>query len=446
MVIAVAFALALSATSLQPASQPGLLPPPSPPRQAPAVPPGTEVAQVRAMVLEDETAPVTVPEPSEQAMRYYRTGNLLWFVEQAWSIAVLVLLLATGLSAALRNLARRIGRNWFFTIVIYFVLFTILTAIIDLPLSYYAEFVREHAYGLSNQTFGKWFGDTLKSLAVACIVGALVMWVPYLLLRKSPRRWWLYTAIALVPFIVLANLVAPIWIAPLFNKFEPMQDKALEQKILSLAGRAGIEGSRVYQVNKSVDTKTLNAYVAGLFGTKRIVLWDTTLKRMTDRELLFVMGHEMGHYVLHHVWQAIAFSVVILAASLYVAYRAADAVIARYGGRWGFTSLADVASLPLLLLLMSAFGLVVTPLELAFTRHVEHEADRFGLEITQTNHSAGTAFVKLQQDALANPRPGLLYKIFRESHPPLGERIDFANEYHPWTTGQPLEYGGRFKP
>jgi len=336
--------------------------------------------------------------------------------------------------------------SWFFTIVAYFVLFTVVTTIVDLPLSYYTEYVRQHAYGLSNQTFGKWFGDTLKSLAVACVVGALVMWVPYLLLRRSPRRWWLYTAIALVPFIVLANLVAPIWIAPLFNKFEPMQDKALEQKILTLADRAGIEGSRVYQVNKSVDTKTLNAYVAGLFGTKRIVLWDTTLKRMTDRELLFVMGHEMGHYVLHHVWQAIAFSVLVLAASLYVAYRTADAVIARYGSRWGFTSLADVASLPLLLLLMSAFGLVVTPLELAFTRHLEHEADRFGLEITQTNHSAGTAFVKLQQDALANPRPGLLYKIFRESHPPLGERIDFANQYHPWTSGQPLEYGGRFKP
>jgi STE24 endopeptidase len=430
-----ALAIAAGSAGLQPAP-----PPPSPP-------PGTsDAVRIQAMVLEDETAPVAVPEPSDQAMRYYRSGNVLWFVEQAWSIAVLVLLLATGVSASLRNAARRIGRNWFFTIVIYFVLFTVVTTIVDLPLSYYTEYVRQHAYGLSNQTFGKWFGDTLKSLGVACIVGALVMWVPYLLLRKSPRRWWLYTAIALVPFIVLANLVAPIWIAPLFNKFEPMQDKALEQKILSLAGRAGIEGSRVFQVNKSVDTKTLNAYVAGLFGTKRIVLWDTTLKRMTDRELLFVMGHEMGHYVLHHVWQAIAFSVLILAASLYVAYRTADAVIARYGSRWGFTSLADVASLPLLLLLMSAFGLVVTPLELAFTRHVEHEADRFGLEITQTNHSAGTAFVKLQQDALANPRPGLLYKIFRESHPPLGERIDFANQYHPWTTGQPLEYGGRFKP
>jgi STE24 endopeptidase len=392
-----------------------------------------------------EATPVAVPPATPEALRYYTSGNRLWVLDQVVSIVLLAALLFSGASAALRAWAQRIGRNWFFTIVVYFALFTVVTTIVDLPLSYYTEYVREHAYGLSNQTFGKWFGDTLKSLAVACIVGALVMWVPYLLLRKSPRRWWLYTAIALVPFIVLANLVAPIWIAPLFNKFEPMQDKALEQKILSLAGRAGIEGSRVYQVNKSVDTKTLNAYVAGLFGTKRIVLWDTTLNRMTDRELLFVMGHEMGHYVLHHVWQAIAFSILILTASLYVAYRAADAVIARYGGRWGFTSLADVASLPLLLLLMSAFGLVVMPLQLAFTRHMEHESDRFGLEITQTNHSAGTAFVKLQTDALVVPRPGLLFTLWRQSHPPLGERIDFANQYHPWRDGQPLVYGDRFK-
>ena len=105
-----------------------------------------------------------------------------------------------------------------------------------------------------------------------------MIWVPYLLLKKSPRRWWLYTALALIPFTIVGNLVAPVWIAPLFNQFEPMQDKALESRILALADRAGIEGSRVFQVNKSVDTKTLNAYVAGLFGTKRIVLWDTTIR------------------------------------------------------------------------------------------------------------------------------------------------------------------------
>jgi STE24 endopeptidase len=153
----------------------------------------------------------------------------------------------------------------------------------------------------------------------------------------------------------------------------------------------------------------------------------------------------MGHYALGHVWYQVAFSSLLIIASLYAAYRTAGAVLARWAGRFGFATLADVASLPLLLLLVSLFSLIVTPLALAFTRHVEHEADRFGLEITQRSHSAGTAFVKLQEDALANPRPGWLFKLWRENHPPLGERIDFVNAYHPWRTGQPLVHGGLFR-
>jgi STE24 endopeptidase len=254
-----------------------------------------------------------------------------------------------------------------------------------------------------------------------------------------------YTAAAAIPFIVVANLVAPIWIAPLFNTFEPMRDKTLETRILALADRAGIEGSRVFEVNKSVDTKTLNAYVAGVWQTKRIVLWDTIIARMNDRELLFVMGHEMGHYVLGHVWQLVALSSLLILALLFAAYKTMGAIVARWADRFGFSDLADVASLPLLLLVTSVFSLVIAPVQLALTRHLEHEADRFGLEITQTNHSAGTAFVKLQQDALGNPWPGPLFKLWRAHHPPLGERIEFSNDYHPWREGAPLRYADRFR-
>jgi STE24 endopeptidase len=391
-----------------------------------------------------ETTRVEVPPATEKALQYYRSGNLLWVADQVFGFALLVALLFTGLSARLRDVARRVGRNWFFTIAIYFILFTLVTAVVSLPLSYYEEFVRQHAYGLSNQTFGKWAGDTVKALLVSCVVGALVLWVPYLLLRRSPRRWWFYTALAAIPFIIVANLVAPIWIAPLFNRFEPMRDKALEARILALADRAGIEGSRVFEVNKSVDTKTLNAYVAGIGATKRVVLWDTIIARMNDRELLFVMGHEMGHYVLGHVWQLVALNAVLLLVLFYVAYRTMGTAVRRWGRRWGFSELSDVASLPLLLLVMNAASLVMTPAVYAFTRHIEHEADRFGLEITQFNHSAGTAFVKLQEDALGNPWPGPLYKLWRQDHPPLGERIEFSNSYHPWRDGEPLRYGDRF--
>jgi STE24 endopeptidase len=394
----------------------------------------------------DETQPVAVPEPSALALEYNRTGNWLWAANQVWAILVLAVVLATGLSARLRDVALRLARNrWFFALALYFVLFTLITTAVDLPRAYYEEFFRQHAYGLSNQTLQKWWTDTLTTLAVGCVIGPLVLWVPYLLLRKSPTRWWLYSAVALIPFIVAGNLIAPIWIAPLFNRFGPMHDTALEAKILALADRAGIEGGRVFEVEKSVDTKTLNAYVAGVFNTKRIVLWDTIIARMNERELLFVMGHEMGHFVLGHIWQLLALNTVLLVVLFYGAYRTAGAVLRRYGDRFGFSQMDDFASLPLLLLLISVFSFVAVPAINAATRHIEHEADRFGLEITQFNHSAGTAFVKLQADVLAVPRPGLLNVLWRQSHPPLGDRIDFANAYHPWKEGQPLVYADRFK-
>jgi len=390
--------------------------------------------------------PVPVPQPSDKAMRYYRSGNVLWVLETLWGFAVPALLLFTGFSARLRDAARKVGRNWFFTLVVYGLLFTVLTFVLDLPLAWYGDFARQHAYGLSDQTAAKWWSDAFTGLAIGCIATALTLWLPYLLLRWSPRRWWLYTGLAAIPLIVTLLIVTPIWIEPLFNKFGPMKDKALESRILALADRAGIEGSRVYEVNKSVDTKTVNAYVTGFLGTKRIVLWDTTLAKLSPPEVLLVMGHEMGHYVLGHVPQLIALASLLVLFGLWVIHRTAGGLIARYRDRFGFVQLSDVASLPLIALLFSLVTFVLSPGLLAFTRHTEHEADRFGLEITRDNHDCATAFVKLQEENLSNPRPGLLFKLWRSSHPPLGERIDFCNEYRPWEKGEPLKYGDLMRP
>jgi hypothetical protein len=209
---------------------------------------------------------------------------------------------------------------------------------------------------LSNQTFGKWLGDALKNLAVSVVGGLLFLWGPYLLLKKSPRRWWLYTSLLSLPFLIFVTLIAPVWIDPLFNDFGPMQDKAIETKVLALAERAGIEGGRVYQVNKSVDTSAVNAYVTGFSGTKRIVFWDTILSKLNDRELLVVVGHEMGHYVLRHIITGIIVAFLLIFISLYLAYRLSGGMIRRYKDRFGFDRLADIASLPLLLLLVSVFS------------------------------------------------------------------------------------------
>ena len=391
------------------------------------------------------TERVPVPEPTPEALSYYRSGNVLWVITNVWGLLIPSLILFAGVSARLRTWAQRLGRKWFFTIGLYFIAFTAIVFLVDLPLSYYQGYVRQHDYGLSNQTFGKWTQDQVTGLIVGIIGGVLFLWVPYLLLKKSPRRWWLYTGLLAIPFIVMVSLIQPIWIDPLFNTFGPMKDTALEADILRLAERAGIEGSRVYEVAKSEDTNAVNAYVAGVGTTKRIVLWDTILAKLNREQLLVVMGHEMGHYVLGHIWKLILSMSALIIGALYAVHRTSGWMIARYRDRFGFSELSDVASLPLIIVLFSVASLVVTPVALAIQRHFEHEADRFGLEITQDNYAAATAFVKLQQENLGMPRPGPLYKWWRASHPPLGERIDFSNDYRPWETNEPLVYGDHFE-
>ena len=383
---------------------------------------------------------VTVPEPSEKAMERYRTGNVLWCFRVALAICVPSVFLFTGFSAKIRDFAMRVGRRWFFGLNIYFISFTLIVFLFYLPLDFYQGFIRPHSYGLSNQTALKWWRDTSISLAIELAGGCLLLWIPYLLINRSPRRWWIYTSILLVPFIFATVLIWPVWIEPLFNRFGELQDKPLEAKILALADRAGIKGSRVFEVAKSEDTKTLNAYVTGFLGTKRIVLWDTTLEKLDEREVLAIMGHEMGHYVLGHVVQGILLSTVGIFVMLFLVHHFSACLIRRFKGRFGFDRLADFASYPLLLLLIELCNLTGSPVALAVSRHIEHEADRFGLEITRDNHAAATAFVKMQYTNLSNPRPGMLFMIFRSSHPPIGERIDFCNEYRPWEKGEPLKY------
>jgi Zn-dependent protease with chaperone function len=356
----------------------------------------------------------------------------IWAFRVAWSILVPAAILLSGLSARIRDLARRIGRGWLPTVATYFVLYLLLVAAIDLPLDYYFGYVRQHDYGMSNQTFAKWLTDLTLSQGVEILGAVLFGWVPFLLLARSPRRWWLYTAVLSVPFLLFVVLIKPIWLDPLFNKFGPMKDPALERSILDLAARAGIEGSRVFEVEKRVDTNAMNAYVTGLGSTKRIVLWDTLIDGLDEREILVVMGHEMGHYVLGHVLRSILLSSLVTLLGLFLVDRLGRLILTKCAERIGMDSLSDVASVPLLSLLLVVNGLVLGPAVMAYSRYQEHEADRFALDLTHANHSGGTAFVKMQKENLGNPRPGPIFTYFRASHPSIGDRIDFCNAYHPW--------------
>ena len=418
-------------------------------RESAAPPPGEgedPVSGTEAQVG-DEELPVEIPEASPEAIRYYRSGNVLWVFAIVWALAVPALVLWTGLAARLRDLAARIaGGRFLLTVVGVFVLYSLVVFVADLPLSFYAGFVRQHEYGLSNQTLGKWIGDALKGLGVGLVGGGLVVWVPYLLIRRFPRRWWLFTGLAVVPFLFVVVLVSPIWIAPLFNDFGPMEDERLEARILGLADRVGVEADRVWEVDKSVDTERVNAYVTGFLETHRIVLWDTLLEKLDDDQVLVVMAHELGHYVLDHIVLGVLLGSAGTFLGLFLVHRASGPVLDRFDRRFGFDHLADPASLPLLILLFNLFAFLGMPVGLAYSRWQEREADRFALELTRDNRAAAEAFVALQTENLSNPRPGPVYRFFRASHPSIAQRIEMCNRYRPWETGEPMRYGEIVRP
>lgn len=390
-------------------------------------------------------APVPVPEPTPRAVAFYRSGHVLWATGVAWSLLVPAALLATGLSARLRDRVRLVVGRRTLTVPLFVAAYVALTALLRLPLVYYAGFVRPHEYGLSRESLGDWAADELKELGLLMALAVPAVTAMYGLLRRYPRTWWLLTGLLAFPLLLFLATIKPIWVDPLFNRFGPMRDRALEARILALADRAGIDGGRVFEVDRSRQTTTLNAYVTGLLDTKRIVLWDTIVDRLDDDELLAVMGHEMGHYVLNHVVLGLAVSGGLILVGLGFVHVAAGRLARRWSGRFGFDRPSDIASLPLLVLLAHVANLALTPAGFAFSRHLEREADRFALELTRDNRAAARSFVELQRENLGYPRPGPLYRLWRSTHPSLGDRIDFANTYRPWERGEPLRYADRFR-
>jgi Zn-dependent protease with chaperone function len=399
-----------------------------------------------AQIELDEHGHVRVPEASPEALAWYRGGNVRWALAVLLGLLVPLTLLFTGRSARLRAWALRVaGKPWRAT-VLYLIAYALIVFLIELPLDYWGGYVRPHAFGLSNQTLGKWIADTCKGLGLAIV--ALCLFVPGTLyfVRKSPTRWWLWTSLVATPIVCGLLVLWPVFIDPLFNDFGPMSDPALEAEILALAERAGIEGSRVFEVDKSLDTNAINAYVTGLGATKRIVLWDTIIAKLPRDELLVVMGHELGHYVLGHVRNSMLLALLAIPLTLWLFHVCATWSLARFGERFGFDSLADVAALPLFFLLTGLFGFVGAPLTNAWSRWQEHESDRFALELTHANQACARAFVQLADQNLGNPRPGPLFVLWRASHPPLADRIEFCNSYRPWETGEPQAYVDRFTP
>ncbi len=363
-----------------------------------------------------------VPAADRAASDAYFEGGY-WL--QLWTVllaaAVYIALLATGVSGKMRDLAERVTRFRPVHVATYVVQFTLVTTVLSFPLTVYQFFFREHQYGLSTQTFGAWMGDQLKNLALGLMFGVVFMVVLYAVLRRAPRTWWIWGSAVSVGAFVFVVLISPVFIAPLFNTYTTLDDPRVSGPILSMARANGIPGSEVYVMDASRQTTRISANVSGFLGTERITLNDNLLNRTTLPEIEAVMGHEMGHYVLNHMYKMALFFGVLLVLVFAALNHASSWALRRWGVRWGVRGMDDPAGFPLLALAVTLIFFVLTPVTNSYVRIQEQEADVFGLNAAR--QPDGMAAVALKLGEYRKLSPGPLEEMIFFDHPSGRTRI-----------------------
>jgi len=361
------------------------------------------------------------PDQRARSDAYFEGGYWLSLWSFLWGAGVFVLLLHTGLSARMRDFAERITRFRALQTAIYWTSFAVALEVLSLPLFVYRDYLREHSYGLSNLSFGGWLGEELKGLAIVVVLGSLGMIALYAVVRRLPRSWWIWAAGVSIAFLAFGAVIAPVLIVPIFNHPTRLQDPRVVAPILSLARANGIATGEVWEIDASKQTKRVSANVSGLFGTERITLNDNLLNRSSLPEIEAVMGHEMGHYVLNHVYKGLMeFGIVFVAGFAVIAWLF-ERLRLRNQARWRVRDVGDLAGLPLAALLFSAYLFVLTPVLNSIIRVQEYEADIFGLNAAQQPDGFAQSALKLAEYRKLEPGP--LEEVIFFDHPSGRTRI-----------------------
>ncbi|HEV2484939.1 MAG TPA: M48 family metallopeptidase [Terracidiphilus sp.] len=429
---------------------------------APRIVPGPRVAP-RIVIAQTAPSPAAAPAPAPanpqnayslspdklaKAIAISRIRNIMDIVGGLWGLAVLWLLLSTRTAARIEAWAQRISPRRWIQGLVFFAASLIITFLANQPLDWFSQHVEKH-FGISVQGWGSWLGDQAKALGLTLLIGAPVLLLFNWIVRRWPRRYWFGVWVATLPLLVLSIFVSPL-LEPLFNKFEPLtkNNAGLVTELEKVVARTGtnIPPDRMFLMKASVKTNGLNAYVTGLGATKRIVVWDTTAGRVPNDEVLFIFGHESGHYVLHHIPKLIAG----MAFALFFVYWAcagfASWLACRFGSRWQLgqqqdgTPLATRAGFIVLMFAISVAGFLLEPANSTFSRHFEHQADVYGQEaihgvVADPQKTAVSAFNHLGEAWLEDPNPNPFIEFWEYGHPSTQNRAIFAEHYDPWANG-----------
>jgi STE24 endopeptidase len=376
-----------------------------------------------------------MPPARRAASNAYFEGSywlILW--DFLSTVFVMWLLLYFRWSASLRNLAERLTRFRPLQTALYWIQFIVLVSVLTFPMTVYEGYFREHKYDLLNQTFGPWMRDQAVGLAVGVVLGAILVIPLFGMVRRLGKSWWVWGAVLSILFFAFVSLIAPVYIAPLFNKYKTLEDSRIKDPILSMARANGIPATNVYEFDASQQSNRVSANVSGFANTLRISLNDNLLKRCTLPEIETTMGHEMGHYVLNHEYKGLVMiGVVIVIAFAFLNWGITFA-LARWGESWGIRGITDVAVLPLAVIVFSIFFLLMTPVSNSITRTMEFEADMYGLNAARQPDGEANVDMLLGEYRKLDPTP--LEEFIFFDHPSGRTRITAAMRWkaeHPET-------------
>jgi STE24 endopeptidase len=367
------------------------------------------------------------PEQRARSNAYFEGGYWMQMWDFLSTVAVMWLLLRFSWSARMRDLAERLTRFRPLQTAVYWVQFIVVVSVLTFPLGMYEGYFREHKYGLLNQTFGPWMKDQLIGLAVTVILGAVLIVPLFGLVQRLGKTWWVWGALVTLIFVALVVLIAPVYLAPLFNKYTILQDAKIKDPILSMARANGIPATDVYEFDASRQSNRVSANVSGLGTTMRISLNDNLLNRCTLPEIETTMGHEMGHYVLNHAYKGLVMNGVVVVIAFFFLNWGMGSALARWGEGWGVRGISDVAVMPLAVMVFSIYFFVTTPVGNTITRTMEFEADMYGLNAAR--QPDGEANVDLLLGEYRKMDPGPVEEFLFFDHPSGRTRITAAMQW-----------------
>lgn len=359
------------------------------------------------------------------AKEYSRKKRVLSITQSVILYAGLIILIVTGLSKYVETLAYSFTGNDYIALLIFVGIVGIAETLITFPFSFYSGYVLEHKYELSNQTIKGYFTEGLKGLTLALLLGIPLLLIFYFVLRNTGEWWWLVLGGIMFLFSVVMGRLAPVLIMPLFYKFKPVENESINNRLLDLCKKTGVTVEGIFTFDMSKNTKKANAAFTGMGKSKRIILGDTLMEKFTPEEIEFVFAHEMGHYTKKHIAKLVAMSTVSTFLGLYLTSLLYSATL----GWFGFTSTYELAALPLLMLYLSLYGLITTPISNILSRKYEWEADTYALETTRNREAFISSMEKLADQNLSDKSPNKIIEFLFHSHPSIEKRVEFARNY-----------------